>query len=100
VGRKKDVRREKAVFVIRKRPWDVHGPTVRPLALPPGTPKDRVQILRKGFADALKDPELLAEAKKANLDINPLDGAELERRIKEIFALDQSLVEKLKETLK
>jgi tripartite-type tricarboxylate transporter receptor subunit TctC len=78
----------------------VHGPTVRPLALPPGTPKDRVQILRKGFADALKDPELLAEAKKANLDINPLDGAELERRVKEIFALDQSLVEKLKETLK
>jgi tripartite-type tricarboxylate transporter receptor subunit TctC len=78
----------------------VHGATVRPLTLPPGTPKDRVQILRKGFADALKDPELLAEARKANLDINPLDGAELERRIREIFALDQTLVEKLKETLK
>jgi tripartite-type tricarboxylate transporter receptor subunit TctC len=78
----------------------IHGPTVRPLVLSPGTPKERVQILRKGLADALKDPELLAEAKKANLELNPLEGAELERRIKEIFALDPSLIEKLKEILK
>jgi tripartite-type tricarboxylate transporter receptor subunit TctC len=78
----------------------VHGPTVRPFTLPPATPKDRVQVLRKAFADALKDPELLAEAKKANLDINPLDGAELERRVNEIFALDPALVDKLKDILR
>jgi tripartite-type tricarboxylate transporter receptor subunit TctC len=78
----------------------VHGATVRPFVVSPGTPKERVQILRKGLADVLKDPELLAEAKKANLDINPLDGAELEQRVKEIFSLNPSLVEKLKEILK
>lgn len=78
----------------------VHGPTVRPFVVPPGTPKERVEMLRKGFAETLKDPELLAEAKKANLEINPLDGAELERRVKEIFSLDPSLVEKLKQILK
>ena len=78
----------------------VHGPTVRPFALPPGTPKERVQILRKAFTDALKDPELLGEAKKASLEINPLEGAELERRVKEIFTLDHSLMDKLKEILK
>jgi hypothetical protein len=46
------------------------------------------------------DPELLAEAKKAKLDINPLKGEELEANIKEIFKLEPSLVERLKEILK
>jgi tripartite-type tricarboxylate transporter receptor subunit TctC len=78
----------------------VHGPTVRPFALPPGTPKDRVHLLRRAFVEALKDPELLAEAKKARLEINPLDGAELERGIQEIFALEPGLIAKLKEILK
>jgi hypothetical protein len=78
----------------------VHGPSVRPYVVPPGTPKDRVQILRKAFMDTMKDPALLAEAKKANLDINPDDGAELEQNVKNIFKLDQNLIAKLKEILK
>jgi tripartite-type tricarboxylate transporter receptor subunit TctC len=78
----------------------VHGPTVRPYVLPPNTPKDRVQIIRKAFMDTMKDPEFLAEAKKANLDINPMDGAELEQNVREILKLDPALVAKLKEILK
>jgi tripartite-type tricarboxylate transporter receptor subunit TctC len=78
----------------------VHGASVRPYVIPPGTPKDRVQILRKAFVDTMKDPALLAEAKKANLDINPDDGAELEQNVRDIFKLDQSLIAKLKEILK
>lgn len=78
----------------------VHGPTVRPYVLPPNTPKDRVEILRKAFMDTMKDPEFLAEAKKANLDINPEDGATLEQNVKEILKLEPSLVAKLKEFLK
>ena len=78
----------------------VHGPTVRPYVLPPNTPKDRVDILRKAFMDTVKDPEFLAEAKKANLDINPEDGATLESNVKEILKLEPSLVGKLKEYLK
>ncbi len=78
----------------------VHGPTVRPYALPPLTPKDRLQILRKSFMDTMKDPEFLAEAKKANLDINPEDGATLESNVKEILKLEPVLIAKLKEILK
>ena len=76
------------------------GPTARPYVLPPGSPKDRVMILRKAFMDTMKDPEFLADAKKANLDINPLDGAELERNVKEVFNLDPALLPKAKEILK
>ena len=76
------------------------GPTARPYVLPPGTPKDRLELLRKGFTETMKDPEFLAEAKKANLDINPLDGVELEHAVKEIFNLDPALLPKAKEMLK
>jgi tripartite-type tricarboxylate transporter receptor subunit TctC len=78
----------------------VHGPSTRPYFLPPGTPKARVQILRKAYMDTMKDPEFLADANKAKLDLNPDDGAGLERNVKEIFDLEPSLVAKLKEILK
>ena len=77
-----------------------NSPTVRPFMAPPGTPEDRVQILRKAFMATMTDPELMAEAKKANLDINPLDGAELEQNVREIFKVEPPLVAKLKEILK
>jgi tripartite-type tricarboxylate transporter receptor subunit TctC len=76
------------------------GPTARPYVLPPGTPKGRVEILRKAFMDTMKDPEFLAEADKANLNINALDGATLERNVREVFNIDASLIPRLKEILK
>jgi len=75
-------------------------PTARPYVLPPGTPKERVLLLRKAFMDTMKDPEFLADAQKAKLDINPLDGAELERNVHEVFSLDPTLAARLKEILK
>ena len=76
------------------------GPTARPYVLPPGTPKERVEILRKAFMGTMKDPEFLADAKKVKLDINALDGAELDRNVREVFNLDPALVPKAKEILK
>jgi tripartite-type tricarboxylate transporter receptor subunit TctC len=78
----------------------VHGPSARPYFLPPGTPKERAQVLRKAYMDTMKDPEFLADAKKAKLDLNPDDGTGLERNVKEIFDLEPGLVAKLKEILK
>jgi tripartite-type tricarboxylate transporter receptor subunit TctC len=78
----------------------VNTSATRPYLLPPGTPKELVEILRKGFTDTLRDPELLAEAQQAKLDINPDDGAGLERNVREMFKLDPPLVARLKEILK
>lgn len=77
-----------------------HGAAVRPYVLPPGTPKDRVEILRKAFMETVKDPELLNEASKANLEINPGSGEDLERNVKDLLRLEPALVERLKEILK
>jgi tripartite-type tricarboxylate transporter receptor subunit TctC len=76
------------------------GPGARPYVLPPGTPKDRIATLQKAFMDTMKDPEFLADAKKAKLDINPLDGAELEKTVREVFNLDPKLIPRAKEILK
>ena len=69
---------------------------LRAFSLPPGTPKDRVELLRKAFAATFKDPELLAEAKKANLIINPIPGPRVTQAVNEFFGLDAELMARLK----
>jgi tripartite-type tricarboxylate transporter receptor subunit TctC len=69
-------------------------------SLPPGTPKERVQILRKAFVDTMKDTGFLTEAKKANLDLDPATGEALEKTIANFFNLEPSLAGKLREILK
>lgn len=71
----------------------------RPYALPPGTPKDRVQLLRRAFLQTLKDPEFLADAQKAKLDVEPISGEELEKKISRMSKLNPSLVAKLRDIL-
>jgi tripartite-type tricarboxylate transporter receptor subunit TctC len=71
----------------------------RPFAAPPGTPKDRVDALRRALMATLKDPEFLAEAQKAKLSIDPVTGEELHKLVADVFTLDPALVAKLKEAL-
>ena len=71
----------------------------RPLALPPGTPKDRVLILRRAFQETLRDKAFLAEAEKAKLTLDPVIAEDLERMVAEAFALDPALLAKLKHIL-
>jgi len=79
-----------------------HDPSAitRPYAVAPGTPKDRVQLLRKAFVETMKDPEFLADAKKLRLDTDPLTGEEIEKIVAQLFKMDAALVNQLKEILK
>jgi len=69
-------------------------------SLPPGTPKNRVQALRKALADTLKDPDFLHDAGKANLEIAHASGEEIEQSIQRLFKTDPKVVAQLKEILK
>ena len=75
------------------------GTVARPFVLPPGTPKERVQILRKAFAATMLDPEFLSDAKKSNLDINPLSGEEVAKVVENIFKIEPAIAAKLKQIL-
>ncbi len=54
--------------------------------LPPGVPADRITALRKAFAAAVKDPELLAEAKKRKMPIDPTTPEDLTEATRKILA--------------
>jgi tripartite-type tricarboxylate transporter receptor subunit TctC len=72
---------------------------VRSLTLPPGTPKDRVKILRDAFMATMKDAEFLAEAKTAKLDLNPLPGSEVEKIVQGFFDLQPSVAARLRDVV-
>lgn len=71
----------------------------RPFVLPPGTPQDRVQILRRAFLATLEDKAFVEEAEKAKLTLDPVTGDELQKMVADLFTLDPGLVAKLKEVL-
>ena len=71
----------------------------RPVLVAPGVPPDRVNALREAFARALKDPELLAEAKKSRMDIDPSTGEELQAMIKEVMDQPKDVIERAKKIL-
>lgn len=68
----------------------------RPVTAPPGTPAERVKILRDAYARALKDPDLLAEAEKRGWDIEPVTGDDLDARSKDVIAQPADVIEKMK----
>jgi tripartite-type tricarboxylate transporter receptor subunit TctC len=68
----------------------------RPIAVTPGTPTDRLKLLREAYLKSLKDPELLAEAKKQRWEIDPLSGEEMEKLAKEVIAQPKDVIERMK----
>jgi len=71
----------------------------RPILATPGIPPDRVKLLREAFSKALKDPELLDEAKKKRLEIDPLTGEEIEALAKEVLATDREVIGRMEKLL-
>lgn len=76
-----------------------YGVLARPYSVPPGTPKDRLDILQKAFMATTRDPALLAEAEKAKLDFKPTDGPATARMFAQIYEMKPAIVARLKEIL-
>ena len=71
----------------------------RPMMVTPGTPSERVKILKEAYLKTLNDPEVLTEAKKARMDVEPTSGEELESLVKEIFDSPPEVLERVKKML-
>jgi tripartite-type tricarboxylate transporter receptor subunit TctC len=72
----------------------------RPYLAPPGVPKDRADALRAAFAATMKDPEFLADAEKAQLEITPVSGEEVEALVKELYQTPKALAAKAAEFIR
>ncbi len=65
----------------------------RPFAAPPGVPADRIAALRRGFDATMKDPEFLAEAARAQLEIDPLTGEDVEKLLAKAYGAPKDIVQ-------
>lgn len=77
----------------------VGGELGRPMLATPGTAPERLRILREAYAKALKDSELLAEAKKGKMEVDPTSGEELEDLIKKVMDQPQEVLDRVKKML-
>jgi hypothetical protein len=71
----------------------------RPLAAPPATPPDRVELLRRAFDATMTDPEFLDESRKLQSEISPTSGAEVQNIVARMYATPRSVVDRAKSLL-
>ncbi|NNC78101.1 MAG: tripartite tricarboxylate transporter substrate binding protein [Woeseiaceae bacterium] len=62
----------------------------RSIAGPPGMAPERLQQLRDAFDRAIADPDFVAAARKASLDLQPLDGAATSQEVADSFTFYES----------
>lgn len=67
----------------------------RPLTVAPGTPRERLEILRRAFRATLADPEFQAQANKSKLDITYVSGEEAEKRVGEVLSISAKVRDNL-----
>jgi tripartite-type tricarboxylate transporter receptor subunit TctC len=71
----------------------------RPILATPGIPAERVKLLREAYANMLKDPEFVAEAKKRQWELAPVSGERLEALAKEVIHQPPDIVERMKKIM-
>jgi tripartite-type tricarboxylate transporter receptor subunit TctC len=67
----------------------------RPLTVSPGTPKERLEILRRALKATLADPEFEALASKSRLDITYVSGEDAERLVNEVLSISPKVKDNL-----
>jgi hypothetical protein len=72
----------------------------RPFMAPPGLPPERLEILRKAFDETMRDPELLADAKKIHAEIRPVSGADVAALVTRIVNTPDQLAARARAMLK
>ena len=65
----------------------------RPFVAPPGMAPERARMLQDAFMATMKDPEVIADAKKNNLDVEPEDGAHLLSLVQRMYATPKEIID-------
>jgi tripartite-type tricarboxylate transporter receptor subunit TctC len=71
----------------------------RPFLAPPGIPADRADTLRAAFTATMTDPAFVAEAEKAQLEVNPVGGEDLQKLVAEIYRTPPQVANKAAQLL-
>ena len=68
----------------------------RPYVLPPDSPPELVALMRKAFADAVNDPELVAEAERLKLDMTYRPPGDLVKLVANLYQTPPSIIDTVK----
>ena len=71
----------------------------RSFAAAPETPNDRVTLLRQAFNAAMKDPALIADAQKQQIDLELMDGETNAKMVAQLYATPAPVISKLRAAL-
>jgi tripartite-type tricarboxylate transporter receptor subunit TctC len=71
----------------------------RPYIAPPGVPTERAKALRDAFLATMKDPEFLADMDKLKLSVAPTSGEDMEKAVRDAYALPDAIIQKVRRTL-
>ena len=88
--------RAKAIMALRSAP-EVIG---RPYVMHPSTPAEHLKTIREAFDKAIKDAELVAEAKKAKMELEYVPGDEAVKVMKEVLSQPKDVVEEFSKYIK
>ena len=86
----------KSLMAIRGIPLQIG----RAFAVRPGTPKDRVEMLRTAFAKAMADPDLKAAMEKAKIDAAYISGQDVAKGFDEMFNQSPKVLEAMGKYIK
>jgi tripartite-type tricarboxylate transporter receptor subunit TctC len=68
----------------------------KPLAASPNVPAERAKALRDAFDATLKDPDFIAAAKAASVEIDPIFGLALQETVGKVLATPKNLAQRAK----
>jgi tripartite-type tricarboxylate transporter receptor subunit TctC len=71
-----------------------------PFITPPDVPKERVAALRKAFDATMKDPAFVADAKKIDIEVEPMGAEQMEALINRVLSFDKSVVARAQDLVK
>jgi tripartite-type tricarboxylate transporter receptor subunit TctC len=69
----------------------------RPFFAPPDIPTERRDILRRALDATMADPEFLADAEKAKMEVDPMTGEAMQEMIEKVYATPPEIIKKVVE---
>jgi len=67
--------------------------------MPPGVPKERVQVIRAAFDETMKDPAFRAAIEKRHLTLDPVSGAEMTAILEKAYSAPPAVIDAARKTM-
>jgi tripartite-type tricarboxylate transporter receptor subunit TctC len=71
----------------------------RSLAAPPEVPADRLDVLRSAVLNTMHDPDFLADARRLEIDVEPMTAADTKTMVERLFATSPAVVARIEDAL-